>query len=433
MKYRKGRYHSDRGKLKIDNYGSYEETLMYANLNAGIETGYKNVIDFNSGHGNHVGYGLVQGTVHAGRRQTTAKNFLIPAAKRPNVHVIKFAHATKVIMRNRKAIGVRFLLNEKDEFTAYCRKEVILSAGVIGSPQILMLSGIGPARHLRQLDIPVIKDLPVGRNLHDHPVIPMFLSCPSNVTDVLVETLDEMYRWVVHGDGPWTGIGFTNFAAYVNTMEGPSAEYPNMLIPFLLFKRGTPGLEIFLNSFILNTTIISSLLAQNAVTDIFMILNTYILPKSRGTVELFTKEPLDYPNIDYNLLADKKDIEPQLRGIRYIESLTRTKSYRDLGIKLIRLPLDKCDCEGSYRSDPYYHCYIRQMTQTLNHPVGTCKMGPDTDRDATVDHKLRVKGIRNLRVCDASTIPVIPSANTNAATIMIAERCSDFIKHDRET
>lgn len=422
-----GMYHSDRGKLIVDNppgYDPFSEII----LTAGLESGYKEVRDFNSGQ--YVGYGYVQGTIYDGRRQSTLKNFLNSAAKRPNLDIIKKALVRGIDIYDKKATGVRFIYNETNEFVAFNTKEVILSAGSISSPQILMLSGIGPAAHLQRFGIPVNSDLQVGTNLQDHAAVPLFFKFRPDGGDVLRETLDHIYQLAVHNSGPYTGLGVSNVQGFANTVNGSRAKYPDIQQPHVHYKMGTSDLAGYLASHNMVDPAKTALLEQNNQTDVLKTFVTLLRPKSRGTVKLSSRSIYDKPIIDLNLLDVEEDMATLVRGVKYQVAQTRTRVYREYGGQFIRLPIPDCDCLYEFQTDEYYRCYIRQFITTQYHPVGTSKMGPDTDPDAVLDHRLRVKGIKNLRVIDASVMPAIPSANINAATIMIAEKGSDFTKFD---
>lgn len=208
VRYEHGKYHSARGKLVVDHNGG-PDPFGKVLIAAGKDLGYDYVKDPNAGE--WIGFSYAQVTLHNGRRQSTAKNFLISASKRPNLHIIKHALVTKIEIENNEAVGVRFTYNDTYNFVARNRKDVILSAGSLSSAHLLLLSGVGPRQHLQDFDIPVKRDLPVGENLQCHVAVPLFFAIrpEHNVTaeDLQQQQLDSIYQLSIHNRGPLTGIG----------------------------------------------------------------------------------------------------------------------------------------------------------------------------------------------------------------------------------
>lgn len=420
-------YHSGRGKLLVSSY-NYTGTLGDVFIAAGVESGYKHLRDLNAGK--WLGYAYAQGTLADGRRQSTAKTFLTPASHRPNLHVIKNAVVSKIIIKNKEAVAVRFTYNGETTFLAKNRKDVILSAGTISSPQILQLSGIGPREHLEQIGIPVKKNLAVGENLHDHTSVPLFFAVkPSDPgLNPQEQLLNNFYKFVVYNSGPLTGIDMSNLNALINTRrDGP---YPDIQLAFEHFGANTTDFNTFLTLFNLTDPTKSALVAQNLENDIVILVCSLLKPKSRGTVKVNTRSIADPPNINLNWLHEKDDIETLVRAVKQQVDLVNTHAYKTRGVKYLQPILPACHCLLDTNMDDYYRCYVSQLTVTIFHPVGTCKMGPHKDPQSVVDYRLRVRGIDKLRVVDASIMPVIPSGNTNAGTIMVAEKACDFIKFD---
>lgn len=428
--YRDGKYHSTHGKMIVDDYPKYD-SLGDILIKGGVESGYQRVKDFNGGPSQYLGFGYAQGTIHNGRRQSTLKNFLNPAANRPNVDVVKYAMATNIeIDGDNKAVGVRFIYNETNEFMAFCNKEVILSAGAIQSPQLLMLSGVGPRNHLRQFGIPVKLDLPgVGENLMDHTTAQLFFEFPSDGGNVTQEAMDDLFYLAFHNCGPFTSLPF-NVIGYINTANGTDGEYPDTQMLHGHFKAGTADLAGYIALLNMDDPAKTELLKRNEKKDILLVFVTLMNSRSRGTVRLSSTSIFDKPKIDLNILDDDYDIDILLKAIKWQVDQTRTKTYRKYGGKLVHVPIPECDNAYEYKSDAYWRCYLSYFTGTTYHVAGTCHMGPDTDPFSVVDHRLRVKGIRNLRVVDASIIPVVPSANINPSVAMIAEKGAHMIKAD---
>lgn len=423
---RNRKYHNDDGKLLVDNF-KQSDPFGDVLLAAGIESGCEELKDINAGK--WIGCTYAQGTAFNGRRQTTAKTFLTPASRRSNVHVIRNAAVIKVLIKNNKAIGVRFTYNGTNILEARSRKDVILSAGTISSPQILLLSGIGPREHLDHMGIRVKKDLPgVGKNLHDHPSVPIFFRFnPSDAGgNPDEEILNSFYELASNNSGALTGVGLENFSVFFNSKNESS--YPDHQVTYFHFTKNTTDFDSFLTVFGLLDPTKTALIEQNSQYDILIIVVALLKSVSRGEVTLNTLSIDDQPNIDLNWLAHSDDVEALVRGMKHQIALEDTQAFRTNGGKLLRPSLPACDCFLDSNLDDYYRCYLGQLTVSSFHPVGTCKMGPHTDINAVVDHRLRVRGVENLRVIDASIMPIVPSANTNAATVMIGEKGSDFVK-----
>ncbi|XP_055957744.1 glucose dehydrogenase [FAD, quinone]-like, partial [Patella vulgata] len=331
-------YHGTNGSLGVSE--SHVTDFPSFMIKAGKELGYRTG-DYNGRE--QKGFFASQATIQGGERCSTAKAFLWPAVtSRKNLHVLTNAHVKKVIIKNKKAVGVEFY-HKGTLKSVSVNKEIILSAGALSSPQILMLSGIGPKEHLKSHGIPVVADLPVGDNLQDH--ISFYAKHYSGVNDV---------------------NGFT-------------------------------------------------------------LVYTLLRPKSHGTVRLNSTDAMQHPIIDPRYLENKEDVEGLLRGIRFSQKLTNTKTFKSQGPEFFHKPFSPCLEKSKFDSDEYWRCYIRYFTMVIFHSTGTCKMGRTEDHTTVVDPQLRVKGIHGLRVADASIMPSIVSGNTNAPCIMIGEKAADMI------
>lgn len=425
--YQNGKYHNDSGPLRVESYNKLDE-LSRAFIDAAAEMGYGFINDVNADI--PLGYVELQGTLRDGHRESTAKSYLVPAKNRPNLHVIKHAHATKIeIDENGRATGVHFERDGGHKLFVSARNEIVVSAGAINSPQLLMLSGIGPRQHLEQFGIPVKSDLKVGHNLQDHVIVPLFFQIHKSSAEELTlqQQMDSLYQFIVHKTGPLTGIGLVNLAGLVNTVNHTG--WPDIELQHFSYKRGQADLEVYLNAIELRDEIKQPILKANKDGEIVIVIVELLRPESIGHIELKTINPYDHPKIFANYLEDKDDLETLLRGVKFQASFIHTKAFKREEGELIRLPLPACDVH-EYQSDDYWRCYISYLTTTVYHPVGTNKMGPATDADAVIDSRLRVRGINGLRVMDASAMPKMVSANTNAATIMIAEKGCDFIREE---
>lgn len=428
VKYADGKYHSDKGYLKVNDYQN-TEPMKQVFIDAAMELGYNYVNDFNSNK--FLGYSSAQGTIFNGRRQSVAKCFLIPAKDRSNFHVIKYAHVTKILFKdNNKTVGgVEFTYNNNKKLLATTRKELILSGGAISSPQLLMLSGIGPKKHLKKLNIEVKRNLAVGKNLQDHLVVPIFFQFHKSTAKPITSkhVFDFLYEYSIHNSGPLASTGGTDLCGYINTLNHTG--FPDIELHHFIFNRTSPGLGMYLNTVGYNDNIQKYMLEQHLTGDIALIYVVLLNPKSYGEILLNTSSPTDKPIILANYLKHKDDLETLLRGVKYQLSFAKTKTFQNHESVLLKLPIPECD-KYKYISDEYLRCYIIHTGTTIYHPVGTAKMGPIQGKDSVVDSRLRVHGINGLRVIDASIMPKLVSSNTNAPTIMIGEKGADFIKED---
>lgn len=422
-----GKYHNENGPLRVESYNKLDE-LSKTFINAAKEKGYDFVGDINADR--MLGYTEFQGTLRNGRRESTAKSFLVPAKNRPNLHVIKNAHATEIVIDAKgTATGVQFIYDGQHRLTANVKKEIVVSAGSVNSPQLLLLSGIGPKQHLAQIGIPIRKDLQVGRNLQDHVIVPLFFQVHQSTAEkvTIQQQLDDLYQYVVHKAGPLTGIGLVNLGGLINTVNHTGI--PDVKLQHFSYKRGSADLKAYLNAIEMQEAIMPPVLEANEDGEVVIVIVEILRPESIGYIELKSNDPLAHPRIHANYLDHPHDVDTMLRGIKFQADFVNTKSFADNEGILIRLPLPECDLLD-YQSDNYWKCYISYLTTTVYHPIGTNKMGPSADAAAVVDSRLKVHGIEGLRVVDASIMPKMVSANTNAATIMIAEKGSDFIKED---
>lgn len=421
------KHHGVGGPMKVDNVYSYLAMKVIL-AECFFAMGYDEIYDVNGDV--HLGITVAQVTAYKGTRWSAAKGFLLPAMERPNLNVIKNAHVTNLEFNKDGSVkGVRFLINESDERTAIVRKEVVLSAGVLNTPQILMQSGIGPKDHLQNLKIHLVKDLPVGRHLEDHVTIPYFLSFvkSSPIQRSTRDIVEMVFQYSYQRLGDLSSIGSIDWMGFVSTKKDP--KYPDIQYHVFYAYQNEPMLETVLRLFGYKEEIVNSIVATNTYSETVIFLVTLLNPKSVGKIELRSSDPLDPPKIYHNYLTEQDDVNTLLRGIRILRNLSTTDMYHVYEGEDIKPKLPACDLLY-YDSDAYWECYMRYMSSTLYHQTGTAKMGPDTDSEAVVDSELRVRGVKGLRVADASIMPKIVSGNTNAATIMIGEKAADFIKEE---
>ncbi|XP_055687459.1 glucose dehydrogenase [FAD, quinone]-like [Lutzomyia longipalpis] len=424
-----GYYHSKKGPMGVSSVNSddpHNEDI----IDAAKELGFKFLRDINANE--HIGFNYAQRTIKAGVRDSTATAFLVPAKNRINLNIVKNARVLDLkFNENGEVIGVRVNIQGKQEFVAYAKKEVILSAGPINTPQILMLSGIGPAAHLQSLGIPVIKDLQVGKNLQDHPVITFFIKFDKSTAVELPpsEVLKQFIGYLTERTGYLLSATTVQTLGYMN-VDNTSSLYPNIQTYNALILKGQKDLiKSSMQLYGYNEKILEFVGTLTNDANLMYITLALFDEKSRGEILLRSTDPLDKPRIFANYLAEKSDVDSFIKAIRLQLKFIETRAYKKHEAELIRVPIPECDAM-EFNSDEYWACYCRYMTTTSFHPVGSAKMGPDSDSGAVVDSRLRVRGIKGLRVIDSSIMPRIISGNPNAPTIMIAEKGADFIKED---
>lgn len=421
------KYHATGGLLKVGNFNAGYDKKKKMMRNGFSEMGYKEMAITNSDK--FLGYFDVQATINKGERFGPARAFLASAKERKNLHIIKNAHVTKLKFHTDGSVmGVQFNLGDTN-MSASVKKEVVLSAGTIGSPQILKLSGIGPRAELERHGIFVKSNLPVGLNLQDHIVIPfgMGFDGSTSAAITLADIADEMYQFQVHRKGYFAHLGVSEFTAHISTVNDP--EYPDIQFHNLAFERQHSGLRFMLELFNLNDEIIESFINMNEKSVVIVWCVIQLNPKSRGRIELASKSPFDKPKIYPNYLHEKEDLDVLVKAMKIMNSFSETKAFSEHEGQLVHVNLPPCK-NFEYGSDLYWECYVRHLTTTMYHPVGTCKMGPLSEAETVVDPELKVKGVEGLRVVDASIMPKITSGNTMAPTIMISEMGADFIKKD---
>lgn len=368
-----------------------------------------------------------------GRRCSTNKAFMFPTKTRSNLHVRKYSMVTQILINEvtKEVIGVEFVLDSK-KYRVFVQKEVIISAGAINSPQLLMLSGIGPKKHLRDKKIKLIKHLPVGENLMDHVALGsltiLINDTVSLKTNRLVANPNNLLNFMIKNNGPFTIPGGAEALALLD-LDKPG------------FTDGHPNLELLLISglysdmvythklFGLKSNVYNKVYKPTNKMDGFIIFPMVMRPKSKGRIWLENANPFCYPLIDPNYFADERDLDVALAGVRIVQKMLKTDAMKKLNAEILDTPLPGC-IQYKFDSDEYWKCSARHISFTIYHLSGTCKMGLKEDSTSVVDQRLRVHGINNLRVIDASIIPEIPAAHTNAPSIMIGEKGADMIKED---
>ena len=396
------KFHGCGGALSVENMHAKRD-ISEALIAAAEEIGVPRNDDFNGTKQEGVGY--FQQTARNGRRCSTAVGFLNPVKNRPNLDIITHALVERVLVKDDRATGIGISVKGSSHtFGLNSGGEVILSAGAIGSPQILQLSGIGPGDLLQGLGIPIIKDLAgVGENLQDHLQI-------RSVYEVNVPTFNEEInslvgrmkiglQYVFSRSGPMS-MGASQVCIFARSR--PSLDTPDIQFHFQPLSAEKPGIEM--HSFSGITLSVCQL-----------------RPESKGRVQIISPDPKTYPAIHPNYLATPSDQQTVVDSPKFTRRLAKTEALRSYVIRE-HLP------GSNIKTDEDLLDIARNIAQTIYHPTSTCKMGSDVT--SVVDERLRVHGIAGLRVVDASIMPTIVSGNTNAPTIMIAEKASDMIIED---
>jgi choline dehydrogenase-like flavoprotein len=409
LPYFKRAEHNERGADAFHGSGGPLHVMDLAHPNrfgpvfvqAALQAGFEPNPDFNGEHQD--GVGLYQVTHKNGERFSAAKAYLTPSLTRPNLRVFTGAHATRILLERKRAVGVEFH-HEGAVKQLKASREVLLCAGALQSPQILMLSGIGPHAHLLENGIATLHDLPgVGQNLHDHPDVVLVVDAPQ-ARDLLGLSLTGMAR-VIRGIFEWrnhrSGLLTTNFAEAGGFIKSQASEpMPDLQLHFVIGKLVNHG----------RTTTWGHGYSCHVCL---------LRPRSRGSVTLDSKDPLAPPLIDPNFLGERDDMERLLRGFKLMRQIVSQPALAAIGGRELAT-------SARAQTDAQIEHFIRDHADSIYHPAGTCRMGPGSMD--VVDARLRVRGLEGLRVVDASIMPRLVSGNTNAPVIMIAEKAADLIK-----
>ncbi|KAK3084176.1 hypothetical protein FSP39_009567 [Pinctada imbricata] len=430
-------YRSTSGNMKVSDTLSFG--ISHTFVEAAADIGYK-VKDCNGeDNGWQKGFCRMQAIVGDSIRFHSARGYLWPAMKRQNLHVAINAHVQKVIIEKGKAIGIEAIIDGR-KHKILSNKEVILSAGAIGSPHILQLSGVGPKSLLNKLQIPVIKDLPAGIGLQDH----VMFFVKASISAKISATPDKINSW-------WTWIQYYLFGTgYLATNAGVEATAWLCTDPNI--QEGSyrcPDSEVILLSSLaehgdsyehfnykqdVEDDIYGRIHGVDDMPEGFTVALETAHPLSRGYVLAQSTDPFDYPRISPNYFENPYDVQPIIRAVRMFQKLLKGKTMQKVGAKLWTQPIRACKHHVE-DSDEYWECMIRHISVSGYHHSSSCRMGPKTDNTAVVDSELslpsmfyRVHGIESLRIVDASVMPAVTSGNTMAPTLMIAEKAADLIR-----
>ncbi|XP_054165567.1 L-sorbose 1-dehydrogenase-like [Oppia nitens] len=422
-------YHGTTGPLSVTSYTNITES-MAAYYRTVTELGYPTV-DINGN--SQSGICLSQFTINSetNLRSSTSNAYLVPNLHLKNLHIVCMSHVTRVLFEGTIAVGVEFMRNG-DRYEVFADNEVILSAGAIGTPKLLLLSGIGPEAHLNSLDIPVLADLPVGSYLKDHVAVPLYFLLKNDTRPAIRPELtpDQLYQFYVDRSGPL--MPSTMIVHYYGTdIYEDSDEYPDTAI-FTRMERPIKSLTDWTKGFDRSVRKEWDAYYRPYVGhQIFYPLVVLKRIKSEGNVKLKSTDPFDNPLVDPKYLSNSDDmsaLEEAIKFVYYILEKTPFGNYIEIPRAIPRCQY--CRDQPIHQCDQYIKCLIREIGANDHHFCGTCRMGDPERDDTVVDERLRVKFVDNLRVIDASVMPDIVNSNINAGTIMIAEKGSQMIKED---
>ncbi|XP_014675291.1 PREDICTED: uncharacterized GMC-type oxidoreductase Mb1310-like isoform X1 [Priapulus caudatus] len=365
-----------------------------------------------------------------GKRWHAGIGYLFPALNRPNLHVMTHAHVTKVNIDGKRATGVSFQTQSGEEAVVMATKDVIVSMGAVGSPTLLMLSGIGPRAHLQSLGIEVIADLPVGQNLQDHLFVPVRVTLNTSVsfTEAKVTTVSELLKYALLGTGMLTESVGMPAAGSVKLGDESTAE----LFLYLLNIGSTSRLYQLISG-------LSEEAWRRFAPGIYdpsaegcFIAPTLVYAHARGNITLASRDPFQFPSINPQYLNNDHDVEVLIQGIRLAIKMAMTQPFQALGATY-HIPDFHLCAHHPADTDALYGCIVKHIAMTMYHYAGTCKMGRSSDPATVVDPQLRVKGISGLRVVDASVMPAISGGNTMAPTLMLAEKTAVDIRQQHRS
>ena len=397
-------FHGSDGELGVSNPVFTNNPLHRVFLNAGVEAGYPYNEDLNGAE--QEGFGPVQQTIWNGKRESTGQSFIKPIIDRKNLTISKMSVTKKLLFKGNKCIGLEYI-KSKVVHKVYAEREIMICGGAINSPQLLQLSGIGKGDYIKKWGLDVVADLPgVGENLQDHLDILSHYECTQPVTDArhmmgplgwgFIKQALILARWGLMRSGPGGDIGLAGLS-FLKTEE--NLDLPDIQMHFvgvLLQDHGKTKAD------------------QHCFSNHVCVLR----PESRGYIALKSLDPTVHPIIQPNYLSAQKDMDVMVKGVKKSREIINQKAFDPYRGVELKPGID-------VKTDKEIEDFIRANAETIYHPVGTCKMG--NDEFAVVDDKLRVRGVENLRVVDASVMPTLIGGNTNAPTIMIADKISDHI------
>ncbi|XP_018324064.1 glucose dehydrogenase [FAD, quinone] [Agrilus planipennis] len=416
-------FHGIGGPISVERFPSAPD-ISHDILKAARSIGYKTPSDLNADVTE--GFTISQTMSKNGTRDSTARAYLRPARFRPNLHIMLNSTATKIhfIKENGSSVARSVEFYYKGQrYNVNVKKEVIVTGGTIGSPQLLLLSGIGPKADLEDVNVDVVHDLPgVGQNFQNH--VSLFIQFNlKKVRDTNLLNLESLKEYLLLQKGPLSSTGIAQLGSRISSSENRNKNWPDIQIYFsgysanCTYDCGTPGLP-------------ANPKQPNGTRRItFQV--TLVRPKSKGYIKLRSNDPVVKPIIQPNYLEKDYDVKAIISGIRTVIKMGTVHDLKQkYGSELVQGRYGNCSTLHKFGTDDFWECAIKYSTYPENHLTGTCKMGPQTDNLAVVNPQLKVYGTSNVRVADASAFPNIVAANIFATVVVVAEKAADYIKND---
>ncbi|XP_075546887.1 L-sorbose 1-dehydrogenase-like [Dermacentor variabilis] len=420
-------YHGTGGEVPVS-YANASSRLSHLLLEACIQSGFP-VVDYNGAA--EPGCSRLQTNMANGERFSASKAFIQPVVgTRKNLHVALFSHATKVNFEGSHAVGVAFTrFGQQQNVSA--RKEVILSAGTVGSAQLLLLSGVGPREDLERLQIPVIADLPVGRNLQDHVAVIMGLPVSTDVAAAIPPFgLEDIAQYSDNRTGIISIPSSAEFLQFLHSDFASDDDSPDVEMAVLSASSASQALKSLFERIGLLPEAFDSFIGPTNGQPGFRLAPVINRPKSRGSISLKSTDPYDHPAIDPRILEHPDDIKAVAQGTKmFIDRILNTDAMKSIGARMWNVTFPPCAEAGALWSQAYIECVFRHFGQTVWHLCCSVAMGTHTD--AVLDDRLRVRGnVTGLRVADAAIMPDIVSGHTNAPSMMIGSKAAAMIIED---
>lgn len=417
-------YHGKGGPMTIET-PKYNPEIKQPLIDAAAALGYE-VRDVN-GH-RQTGIFDLQATTRNHQRCSTAKAYLVPAEDRPNLTILRRAFVTKIRIVNRRAVGVEFEHNGRKNLFVRASREVIVSSGAVRAPQLLMLSGIGPKEHLAKFGIPVVADLPVGQNLQDHYASSLNFEVDPSIMQVVKKIFHppNIIDYITKREGCLTAPNQVNLMAFLNGFNTTkdSSDFPRQELYFAEYSAS----DALLNNN-LRPGVYTHVLGKYTLSTMYTCIVSLLQPYSRGEILLNSTNPFEQPLIDPHYYEDERDLWDVVEGMKICHAIGTSKEMQKVKSKPLDTHFPGCEDKTSNLTE-YFACHARAMIITFWHPAGSCRMGQPDDARSVVDPSLKVIGVQGLRVVCAAVMPIVPSANTNVPTMMVAEKIADEMKND---
>ncbi|XP_060803360.1 ecdysone oxidase [Amyelois transitella] len=426
-------YHNTSGTMKVQLLGESGNPWHSRIVEGYLLLNFPYNPDVNAA--SQIGVTQIVGYMYGGERMSTARGYLSRSDVKKSLKIAKLTRCTGVIIDdNNVAKGITVVTGLfKTKLKLFATREVILSAGAIATPQILMMSGIGHADHLNEMKIPVVKDLSVGDDMTDHmlPLIFVQVDSESGVAATLtnvIDSVDSLIKFVTSRTGPLASMGVLDVSVFANTLcydyenrqllhNSSECDLPTMqVIHSFIPKAALTIFTVAQHNLNVNDEVYKQLAEANANHDLLVVSPLVLQPLSAGNVRLASNDPLDTPAIFPNLLSRDEDLEEMIRAIRIVEDLMETRPFKRNNASIVRFRLKGCS-DGA----DYWECYARHMTQLIYHAVGTTAIG------RVVDERLRVLGVQRLRVADLGVLPGLVRGNTEASALAVGERVAEFL------